>query len=184
MAPRNHLLWGLSTLSEWARYVACEVEECVTQAILILVAVAVAVGAMLRLQSRWIRHRVVRTIPKEDVKLQALGCSMRVLVQGTQSLAGMSSRKANRTTGHLVLAEERFVLVTSRGVVADLRPTQGRKFSSVRSTGPGRLIIEGTVPTSRTQEGQYRVEMQMKNAQQWVEALQPWVDGDSDFTSF
>ena len=120
-----------------------------TQAILILVAVAVAVGAMLRLQSRWIRHRVTRTIPKDAVKLQALGCSMRVLVQGTQSLAGMSTRKANRTTGDLVLAQDRFVLVTSRGLVADLRPTQGRKFTSVRSTGPGRLVIEGTIPTLR-----------------------------------
>ena len=105
---------------------------------------------------------------------------MRVLVQGTRALPGMKASSANRTIGDLVLLADRFVLTTGRGVLADLRTDRGRRFTSVRCTGPGRLVIEGDVPgPNPDKKGLYRVEMILDDAGDWAEVLKPWVREDA-----
>lgn len=144
-----------------------------TAAILTLVLV-VAMGAALRTAAWWTRLRSVSRIPPEQRVREARGVTMRVLVQGTQAFPGMSTRNANRTRGDLVLGRDRFVLATNRGLLADLGPGHGRAFTSVRCTGPGRLVIEGDAPSSSGTTGLYRIEITMPDAEGWAEALQPF----------
>ena len=105
---------------------------------------------------------------------------MRVLVHGPNVLPGMNPSRANRTRGDLVLTDDRFLLVSGRGTLADLRPGVGRRFTSVRTTGPGRLIIEGDRPGTQGVSAQFRIEIHSDDAPAWVEALQDFVDAPAD----
>lgn len=145
------------------------------EALFVVLLAFVGSGVVLKGWTWWLRQRVVRSIPADAVVRQERGVSMRVLVQGPHVLPGMNPSKANRTTGDLVLTADRFLLATGRGVVADLRPERGRRFTSVRSTGPGRLVIEGDRPGPRGQPGGFRVELMLSDASAWVDALQPFV---------
>jgi hypothetical protein len=145
------------------------------EALLVVLLPLVGSGVVLKGWTWWIRHRVLRTIPADRIVRQARGVSLRVLVQGPNVLTGMNPSKANRTTGDLVLTDDRFVLTSGRGVLSDLRPERGRRFTSVRSTGPGRLVIEGDRPGPQGQPGGFRVEVMLADASDWVAALQPFV---------
>ena len=152
------------------------------EALLIVLLAFGGSGVVLKGWTWWLRQRVLRTIPADAVVRQARGVSLRVLVQGPNVLVGMNPAKANRTTGDLVLTGDRFVLTSGRGVIADLRPGHGRRFTSVRTTGPGRLVIEGDRPGPRGEPGGFRVEVMLADASGWVEALQPFVaEGGAPF---
>ncbi len=154
-----------------------------TEAFLVVIVAFFVAGAALKGLS-WARRRsALQDIDPGSVIKEHRGVSMRVLVQGTKVLPGMKLSKANRTTGDLVLLADRFVLTSGRGVIADLRESRGRRFSSVRCTGPGRLIIEGEVPGPGEQTGMYRVEMVLEDAPGWAAALKPWVIEGGDFVS-
>lgn len=144
------------------------------EALLVVVVILVVVGAGLRFAGWWIRRRGASRIPRGEVVREVRGVTMRVLVQGTRALAGMSTRNANRTRGDLVLGRDRFVLVTNRGVIADVGPEGRRPFTSVRCTGPGRLVIEGDVPQQSGRPGLFRVELPLPDAEEWAAALQPF----------
>jgi hypothetical protein len=60
-------------------------------------------------------------------------------------------------------------------VLTELSPTFGRKFTSVRCTGPQRLVIEGDLPRPNGQLGHFRYELVITDAEGWAEALQPFV---------
>jgi len=146
------------------------------EALLVVVLAFVVSGVTLKGWTWWLRQRMVRSIPAEAVIRQSRSVSLRVLVQGPNVLPGMNPARANRTTGDLVLTADRFVLTSGRGVLADLGPGRGRRFHSVRSTGPGRLILEGSRPGPRGEAGGFRVEVMLPDASQWVEALQSFVE--------
>ena len=131
------------------------------EALLVVVAAVVGSGAVMKGWTWWLRQRAIRTIPADAIVRQVRGVSLRIL--------------ANRTTGDLVLTADRFLLSSGRGTLADLRPERGRRFTSVRSTGPGRLVIEGDRPGPQGQAGGFRIELMLADASQWVEALQPFV---------
>jgi len=154
-----------------------------TQSVLIALVAMMVAGALLRLNSWSRRWRYLRTVDPSQILRQNRGVSMRVLVQGTRVLAGMSTRKANRTVGDLVLSRDRFLITSGRGLIADLRDG-GRRFRSVRCTGPGRLVIEGDVPGPDPERpGLYRVELMLQDASEWATALAPWVREGGEFTS-
>lgn len=154
-----------------------------TQALVVVFVALVVGGAVLKGVS-WARRRAALSgIDPGGILREHRGVSMRVLVQGTRLLPGMSRKNANRTTGDLVLLADRFVLTSGKGVIADLRADRAQRFSSVRCTGPGRLVIEGKVPTPNGPDGLYRVEMVLEDAKGWAEALRPWVSEGSEFTS-
>lgn len=157
----------------------------VIQALVVVLVALFGVGVGLKLLSWWRRQVALSGIEPDQVVKERRGVSMRVLVQGTRALPGMTTNKANRTTGDLVLLADRFVLATGRGAIADLREGRGRRFTSVRCTGPGRLVIEGDVPNPSGNPGLYRVEVMLEDATQWAEALQPWVREDAEkFATF
>lgn len=146
-----------------------------SDAALVVLVLVVAVGAALRGAAWWSRRRAAARVPRDELVREARGVTLRVLVQGTRVFPGMSTRYANRTRGDLVLGRERFVLATNRGVLADLAPGRGRAFTSVRCTGPGRLVIEGDAPGARGERGLYRIEVTVADAAQWAAALRPFV---------
>jgi hypothetical protein len=150
------------------------------EALLIVGAVVVGSGVVMRGWTWWLRQRVIRTIPAEGILREVRGVSMRVMVQGPHVLPGMNPAKANRTTGDLILTADRFLLASGRGTLADLRPWRGRRFTSVRSTGPGRLIVEGDRPGPRGDLGGFRVELMLPDALAWVDALQAFVEPPED----
>ncbi len=145
------------------------------EALLVVLLAFGASGVVLKGWTWWLRQRLLRTIPADAVVRQARGVSLRVLVQSPNVLVGMNPSKANRTTRDLMLTSDRFVITSGRGVIADLQPERGRRFTSVRTTGPGRLVIEGDRPGPHGQPGGYRVEVMLADAAAWVEALQPFV---------
>lgn len=152
----------------------------VVQALIVVLVALFAVGVGLKLMSWWKRQAALSGIDPDAIVRERRGVSMRVLVQGTRALPGMTTNKANRTTGDLVLLADRFVLATGRGAVADLREDRGRRFTSVRCTGPGRLVIEGDVPNPNGNPGLFRVEVMLEDAREWADALKPWVREDAE----
>ena len=152
----------------------------VMQALIVVLVALFGVGVGLKLLSWWKRQVALQGIDPGAIVRQRRGVSMRVLVQGTRALPGMTTNKANRTTGDLVLLADRFVLATGRGAVADLREGRGRLFTSVRCTGPGRLVIEGDVPNPSGNPGLFRVEVMLDDAREWADALKPWVREDAE----
>ena len=106
--------------------------------------------------------------------------TLRVLVQSTGVLPGMSPRAANRTRGDLTLSDGRFLVACNRGVLVDAMRDRARGLRSVRSTGPGKLVIEGDVARPGKPASLWRIEVGgLDGVREWVDALQPWVrDGD------
>ncbi|MBW1881469.1 MAG: hypothetical protein JRJ84_24190, partial [Deltaproteobacteria bacterium] len=80
--------------------------------------------------------------------------------------------------------DDRFLLTSNRGLLADLGPDRGRRFTSVRCTGPGRLVIEGDVPRGDDARGLYRFELVLGDAPAWAEALAPFVREDEEGQRF
>lgn len=154
------------------------------EAVVVVVVALIGAGAALKGWGWLVRTRLLRRIPADAVRRARRGVSLRVLVQGTDALPGMNPKKANRTTGDLVLSADRFLVVSGRGLIADLAPAEGRRFTSVRCPGPGKLVMEGRVPRSSGPPGQYRVEVLLPDAAEWAEALQPFVEAGEEGARF
>ena len=143
------------------------------KALAVVFLLLVLAGVGMRLVGRQKRRQVLTNISQDKIIQQESGLSMRVVVRGN-GLRGMKKGRQNRTTGDMVLTNDRFVLATNRGTIVDARhdhPT----FTSARCTGPGRLVLEGQFPASKGDPGLYRVEMMLKNADAWAQWLQPFV---------
>jgi hypothetical protein len=145
------------------------------EAVAIVFGGLLVIGAAMRAASWWQRARVLRSIPADQVVRQARGQSLRVLVHGPTALPGMNPRRANRTTGDLVLTHDRLVITSGRGTLVDLRADRGRRLTSVRCPGPGKLVVEGDSPGPRQTTGLFRIETMIDDAPAWAEALQPYV---------
>ena len=135
----------------------------------------------------WLRRwRVISQIPADRIEHIERGIGIRALLYGVPPMLGLNPRRTNLTTGDLVLTKDRFVLTSGRGVLADLGPERGRRFTSARCTGPSRLVIEGDIPRPDGGLGQYRFELVVADASGWAKLLSPFVregeDGDR-FTS-
>lgn len=145
--------------------------------IVVVLAVLVAAGAVLQGVSYLQRRRARSVIPIEQVKHTLNGVSLRVETRGQTTLPGMNPGRANRTRGDLVVASDRFVVASSRGRLIDIRPGSPR-LTSVRSPGPGRLVLEGTSGLSGASgsPGAYRIELVVEDARRWVEILSPFAD--------
>ena len=155
-----------------------------TEVVALMVFAMLGMGATLKGLSWYQRWRVVRRLDPEQITRQARGASMRVMVQGSRLLPGMSRTRANRTRGDLILMSDRLLLTSSRGTLLDLRNNRGKKLSSARCTGPGRLILEGTIPVPSGPPGLYRIELQVDEASAWATELGPWTEGKQGKEAF
>ena len=155
-------------------------------ALFVVLGSIVLVGAIMKTIAFVRRSRLTHDFPEDAIVHQQRGVSMRVLIQGPPVFPGMSTSKANRTLGDLVLLEDRFVLACNRGKLLDLQPAHEQMLSSARCTGPGRLVLEGALAVPAGVTGHYRIEVATERAKQWAEALEPFVDpaDRAEFTSW
>ncbi len=116
------------------------------------------------------RRRALAGIPVNDAVRQARGVRVAGLLENLPPMKGLNPRRRNMMIGDLVLFADRFVLGSDRGLMADVGPHTGTEFSSVRCTGPGRLVIEGEIG-----QGLYRFEITVDDAREWFRLLQPFV---------
>ena len=154
-----------------------------TKAVIVVLVALTLLGVARQLAGWWRRERVVRGLDASTVRRMVRGVSMRVLVTGVKHWRGLDSRRRTGLTGDLVLQEGRFLLVTDRGVLLDLAADGDQGIRSARCTGPGRLVIEGE--TGRD-DGLYRFEMVVQDAQGWAADLAPFARGEEGarFASF
>lgn len=149
------------------------------QALFVVLGSLIIVGSILKLLS-WRKRTALVQIPEDRIVRQLRGASMRVLTQGPPVFPGMSTNKANRTLGDLVLTADRLLLVCNRGKLLDIGDKHGRKLGSARCTGPQRLILEGELPVPQGVVGRYRIEIVTPDAPAWAAALAPWVQPEGE----
>jgi hypothetical protein len=120
------------------------------------------------------RRRARATFARGSLVRSEHGVSIQARLGGP-AIPGLDPRRNNRTVGDLLLSADRFVLASRRGVLLDLGAAPMGRFSSVRSTGPGRLVLEGEVPRPAAPAVPYRFDLMVADAPGWVGALAPWV---------
>jgi len=143
--------------------------------IVVVIGLAVAVGAVFRGMGRMRRRRGTARIPPALRVRQARGVRVRVEVEAGSVFPGMNAARRNITTGDLALSADRFVLSTERGVLVDVSEMGGRRLGAARCTGPGRLVLEGDRPRLDGSRGSFRIELALDDAESWAEALQTCV---------
>lgn len=142
----------------------------------ILIGLGTLLGAAVRLTSWNRRRKAARSVDGEPIVASARSVTGRVLVQRAGVFRGMTAQRANRTRCDLWLTRERFLLASGRGILLDLRASGGRRLSSVRCTGPGKLVLEGERPASQGPAATFRIELFVHDALEWVQRLSVYVD--------
>lgn len=133
----------------------------------------------LRVLRRLWRRRVASRIG-EPVRL-AEGVGVQLQLYKTRAIQGMSPARRHSTEADLAITDDQLILASDRGVLLDLGPNRGRRFTAVRCTGPGRLVLEGDAPSTQT-TGLYRFELTIEDAGAWAEALRPFVAEGGEVT--
>jgi len=151
--------------------------------VLILVALTV-LAALRRSWGWWLRRRGLAALGQEQLLRLERGVPIRALLYGMPPMLGLNPKRTNRLKGDLALTGDRFLLTSNRGLLADLGPDHGRRFTSVRCTGPGRLVIEGDTPRADGSRGLYRFELVVEDAPGWADALSPFVREDEEGRRF
>ena len=148
------------------------------QLVAALLVAAFLIGALAK-WNRWsVRQRGLARLGDAKFERVSRGVDLRVLVQGSRRLASLNPNKRNRTRGDIAITDDRLLIASARGVLVDARVGQDR-LTSARCTGPGRLVLEGTMPHPNGTPGQFRIETVVDNAQAWALALAPWVASGS-----
>lgn len=142
-----------------------------------------AVLAVLNLV-RWMRtsQRRAAIAALGDATRHATDVGIRVVLQRTRAVQGLAPGKAHRLLGDLGVTADRLLLVTDRGALLDLGTGRGLPMAAVRCPGPGRLLLEGEVPSASGPPGLYRFELSLDDAATWAEALRPFVREGGDVT--
>jgi hypothetical protein len=128
---------------------------------------------------RMSRRRAISAVTEPTRVAEDVG--VHILLHRTRAIQGMDPGKAHQTLGDLAISPERLVLATDRGVLLDMVHAHGHRFTGVRCTGPGRLVLEGKAPAKRG-EGLYRFELTLEDAGPWVELLRPFVEDGGAIT--
>lgn len=131
-------------------------------AVVLVLACAAGASAALRF-ARKKRRRASGELPAGEAPvLKQEDIPSRVYVDRTV-LAGPVAGKINNMDADIVLTEKRLVVSTHQGRLLEITPQAG---GSVRCTGPGRLVIEGSKPRA---DGEIlvRVEALVATAETW-----------------
>jgi len=154
------------------------------EALIIALVAVTALLALRRAWGLWLRRRSLARLQGVPIVREAHGVTIRALLYGTPPMLGLNPKRTNHLVGDLTLTADRFVLASNRGLLADLGAGFGRRFTSVRCTGPGRLVIEGDVPYPNRERGLYRFELVVDDAAGWAEALSAFVREDASAPPF
>ncbi|MEN0066584.1 MAG: hypothetical protein AAGA48_30910 [Myxococcota bacterium] len=142
----------------------------------------IAAGGALRAYGALTRRRALAGLSDGATLLRSF--TMRVMARGRHGLPGIAAGRTHRTTGDLGYDEQRLMLTSNRGVLLDLRSDGGRTLHSVRSTGPGKLVIEGEALGASGPAGQFRIELAIPQAGDVAQALQRFAKASADGPAF
>lgn len=146
--------------------------------VLVLVAVG-ALGAIRRGWGRVVRWRAMSRLDPGQIVRVEHNVTVRAMLYGMPPVLGLNPKRTTILRGDMAMTGDRFVLASSRGPLVDLGPDRGRRFTSARCTGPGRLVIEGDMPRGDGNTGLYRFELVVTDGPGWAQALAPFVrEGD------
>lgn len=152
------------------------------QAVVIVVVALTVLGGSKQLLGWWQREKVLRSLDPDRVRRMDRGVSARAIVAGVKQWRGLDARRRTGLRADLLLTDERFLLATDRGVFLDLTAAGDGPLTSVRCTGPGRLVIEGDIGRD---DARFRFEITVGDAQGWAAELAPFVRaGAVPFASF
>ena len=131
-------------------------------ALVLVLACAAGASAALRFTRKKRRRACAKLPAGEAPVLQQVDIPSRVYVDRTL-LAGPVAGKINNMDADIILTEKRLLVSTHQGKLLEL--TQA-STGSVRCTGPGRLVIEGSKPRA---DGEIlvRVEALVATAETW-----------------
>ncbi|HJN75469.1 MAG TPA: hypothetical protein QGF58_16185 [Myxococcota bacterium] len=129
--------------------------------ILFAFAVAATLAGLLKLSRKRARENAATV--DEALLLEARAVPARVFLDH-DILGGPTAGKINRAAADLVLTAQRLVVATHQGRILELRKDQG---GSVRSTGPGRLVIEGVRMRSGG-NSKVRIELHLMESEDWA----------------
>ena len=152
-----------------------------------LVATLVALAGLLAgllAAGRLRRRSIFAEVAQGQATKAAHAVTCGLLVHGTRKLLGFEPNAVHHLQVDLVLAPARFGVVCDRGLLVDAR-IDGARLTSARCTGPGRLVVEGDVPSPHAVVPKFRLELTLPDAEGWATALAPWCKGDTvPFTTF
>ncbi len=149
---------------------------------LALFAALVVVGAGLRAWGWLARRRAMSLLPAGSNVVP--GISTRVMARGRHGMAGIAAGRTHRTTTHLGYTDDRLVIASNRGILVDLRVDGGRFLTSVRTPGPGKLVIEGETPGPGGPIGTFRLELWVASPATLVAELQRFARAPEDRPTF
>lgn len=130
--------------------------------ILFAFAVAATLGGLLKLSRKRAREKAATV--DEEVLYEARSVPVRVMLDHDM-LGGPAAGKINRADADLILTAKRIVVATHHGRVLEIRKDQG---GSVRSTGPGRLVLEG-VRMRPSGDSKVRIECHLPESEVWAD---------------
>ncbi len=147
-------------------------------AILIATTVLIVYGVV-RLRARRQRRAAVAALG-EDVIRHTDEVGVAIQLFRTRAIRGMAPGKTHRTVGAIAITSDQLLLSSDRGVLIDIAPDRGRgrPLSAVRCTGPGRLVLEGSI--SDTGPGLFRFELTLDHAAAWADALRLFLAEDGE----
>lgn len=152
------------------------------QAVVVVVVAVTLLGGAKRLVGWWQRERVVRSLDPEVLRRMDRGVSARAIVAGVKRWRGLDARRRTGLRADLLLAGDRFLLATDRGLFLDVHADSEGPLTSIRCTGPGRLVIEGDIGRD---DARFRFEITVGDAQGWAAELAPFAGGaPAHFASF
>lgn len=130
----------------------------------VMMCAALAAGLVVQRLRRWQREAAARLGPDEQIRVALRGVPARLFVDTTVT-GGPERGAINRTRADLTLGDQTFVLATHHGRVLQIDATHP---GSASSTGPRRLVVEGTHPSGITR---VRVELLVDEPERWVREI-------------
>lgn len=130
--------------------------------------------ALVKILAQLRRRRARRRMADRALVREAQGLGGRIQLHRTPPLHGMQPGRSYPLTVDLLLASDKVIIASDRGLIADLGKSPPR-LALARSPGPQRLLIEGRIPVPGRPDGRYRLQLVVEHASAWADALQPFV---------
>lgn len=130
--------------------------------------------ALVKILAQLRRRRARRRMGDRALVREALALGGRIQLHRTPPLHGMQPGRSYLVTVDLLLATDKLIIASDRGLIADLGRNPARLALAV-SPGPQRLLIEGRIPVPGRPDGRYRLQLVVEHAAAWADSLQAFV---------
>jgi len=130
-------------------------------------------GWIARFAIAWRRRRWTKAAGKPI--RAARGISVTLLMSDIPTRTGLKAGRPHVLRVDMVLGENGLAVALGRGPLLQITKERGRTPDSARCPGPGRLVVEGSIPKPSGQVGHWRMDAAVPDAKEWVDALNAWM---------